>query len=277
MDPGEILAERFPQLAARELVVIEHGWDSLVYEVDGEWIFRFPRRPEVERWIEAELALLPELAQVLPVAVPRYELVARNGVLCAGYRKLIGEPASTGVDERTGADLGAFLTALHGFPAERARRLGVRSFEPPSWRDRFGELAERFRTSVLPQLAPAERPRAEAVFAVIDELDFQPALVHADMGPEHVLVREGRIAGVIDWSDARVGDPALDLAWPLNGAARSFADGLAGEYSLDDPTRERSLFYYRLAPWYEVAYALDLESKRDVERGLADVRARLPR
>jgi aminoglycoside phosphotransferase (APT) family kinase protein len=271
VEPVDVLAERFPQLRVRDVVVIDDGWDSLVYEVNGEWIFRFPRRAEVERWLEVELTLLPELAGSLPVAVPRPELVARNGLLCVGYRKLPGEPATI-VDDRIGADLAAFLRALHGFPAERARDLGVPSFEPAMWRARFADLSDDFRRRALPLLAADERTRAEVLFAEIDGLRFEPVLVHADLGPEHVLVRNGRVTGVIDWSDVRVGDPALDLAWPLHAAPAA----VARAYPVDEEARRRALFYHRFAPWYEVTYGLDTGRDDVVARGLAGVRDRLP-
>src|SRR5688572_1250738 len=121
VDPVDLLRTRFPALEVRDVRIVENGWDSLVLDLDGEWIFRFPRRPEVEQWMECEIALLPELAATLPVAVPRFEFVARNGVVCVGHRKLAGVPASANIGERGGEDLGRFLSALHRFPVERAR------------------------------------------------------------------------------------------------------------------------------------------------------------
>ena len=35
--------------------------------------------------------------------------------------------------------------------------------------------------------------------------------IHGDLGAEHVFVDDGRITGVIDWGDAAIGDPDLDL------------------------------------------------------------------
>lgn len=39
-----------------------------------------------------------------------------------------------------------------------------------------------------------------------------PALLHLDYHPLNVLVERGRISGVLDWANARVGDPRADLA-----------------------------------------------------------------
>lgn len=256
--------------------VVEDGWDSLILELDGEWIFRFPRRPEVERWVEREIAFLPELAATLPLRVPRFEFVARNGVVCVGYRKLPGSPAFNDLGEHAGDDLGRFLAALHRFPVERACDLGVPCFDPVTWRKRFAGLCEDFRRRVLPLLRPAERERAETVFAYVPELDFAPVLLHADLVPEHVLCRDRRVIGVIDWSDARVGDAALDLAWCLNGTSPRVADAVAVAYDIDAEVRERSLFYHRLGPWFEVAYGLETAEQRLLASGMKRLRERLP-
>jgi aminoglycoside phosphotransferase (APT) family kinase protein len=40
-----------------------------------------------------------------------------------------------------------------------------------------------------------------------------PTLLHRDFGPDHVLVDEHGIVGIIDWERAALGDPAYDVAW----------------------------------------------------------------
>ena len=75
---------------------------------------------------------------------------------------------------------------------------------------------------MFPLLDGDTRRRAQRLFDEVETLvDFEPVLLHADLGPDHLLVRDGRLAGVIDWGDARVGDPALDYAWLLNGRSRT--------------------------------------------------------
>lgn len=276
VEPVDVLRTRFPDLEFHDVRIVQDGWDSLVLELDGEWIFRFPRRPEVEQWVEHEIALLPELAATLPIAIPRFELVARNGLICVGYRKLAGSPATAAIDERTGEDLGRFLSALHRFPVERANGLGVPFFDPDAWRQRFASLCDDFRQRVFPLLRPDESKRAESVFAQVPELEFAPVLLHADLGPEHILCRDGRVVGVIDWSDARVGDAALDVAWCLNGTPPAVAEAVARTYCVDAAVQARSLFYHRLGPWYEVVYGLETGREQLVASGVEGVRARLP-
>jgi aminoglycoside phosphotransferase (APT) family kinase protein len=274
MEPSDVLRERHPELDFRDVRTIESGWDSIVLEVDG-YIFRFPRRPEVIEWVEREIALLPELAPTLPVAVPRFEYFGGDGVMYVGYRKLDGAPATSGLRQRTGIDLGHFLVALHAFPVERARALGVPFFRPRAWRAWLEDFCADLRRRVFRLLGPSEGVRAEKLFAQVTGFDFTPVLLHADLGPAHILCRDGRVVGVIDWSDARIGDPALDLAWCLNRTPKAVASAIELLYGADAATRERSLFYHRLGPWHEVVYGLDTGQEHLVASGLEGVRSRL--
>lgn len=65
------------------------------------------------------------------------------------------------------------------------------------------------------------------------------AWLHGDIHATNVLVREGRLAAIIDWGSMGVGDPACDLlpAWLLFDAParRLFLD----EMNVDDATLRR--------------------------------------
>jgi aminoglycoside phosphotransferase (APT) family kinase protein len=104
-------------------------------------------------------------------------------------------------------------------------------------------------------------------------------LLHGDLGPEHLLCANGRLAGVIDWGDARIGDPALDLAWLRHGTQPAFVTALAESYvgCIDERVRARALFYHRLVPWYEAHYGLFTNQPARVAAALREIEARLPR
>ncbi|PZE20308.1 phosphotransferase family protein [Paenibacillus xerothermodurans] len=42
--------------------------------------------------------------------------------------------------------------------------------------------------------------------------DFEPTLIHGDCTIDDVLVYEGRISGIIDWSGGVYGDPRYDVS-----------------------------------------------------------------
>jgi aminoglycoside phosphotransferase (APT) family kinase protein len=239
------------------ILEIDDGYDFEVAIVDDEWVFRFPRRFAVEEALELEIAVLPVLAPALPADVPSFEYVSRDP-LFVGYRLIRGEPL---VDEDADG-VRAFLEALHALDPS-----GL-AVEHPDWFEAYRSQCAEFERLVLPLLEKDGRAQAKRLFGEAETLvDFEPALLHADLGPEHLLVRERRLAGVIDWGDMRVGDPALDYAWLLNGP---FA-----QWNVEPELRRRAGFYHRLAPWYEAHYGLFTHRPKHTERGLAGIRERL--
>jgi aminoglycoside phosphotransferase (APT) family kinase protein len=239
------------------MLEIDVGYDFEVAVVDDEWVFRFPRRPGVEEALELEIVLLPLIAPALPVDVPPFEHISRQP-LFVGYRLLRGAPL---VDEDPDG-VRAFLEALH---ALEPSTLPVQRHD---WVEAYREQCAEFERLVLPHLEQDRRAEAKRLFGEAETLvEFEPALLHADLGPAHLLVRDGRLAGVIDWGDARVGDPALDYAWLLNGP---FAD-----WDVDPDLRRRARFYHRLGPWYEAHYGLFTNQPAHFERGLTGIRDRL--
>jgi aminoglycoside phosphotransferase (APT) family kinase protein len=240
------------------LVELDHGYDFVVAIVEDAWVYRFPRRPIVEEALERELALLPVLAAELPVEVPRFELVVREPLFFVRYPLVRGTP----LRDEDPDGVAAFLAALHG--CGRARPL----LEAPPWREEYVERCERFARSVVPLLDADERPRARAFLDEAETLTgFEPVPIHGDLLAEHMLCRDGRLTGVIDWGDARVGDPALDYAWLLN---EPFP-----HWEVEDELRRRAGFYHRLEPWIWAHYGLLTGSPGHVRAGLAELVSRL--
>ena len=239
------------------ILEIEVGYDFEVAIVDDEWVFRFPRRFGVAQALELELVLLPAIAPALPVDVPSFEHVSRDP-LFVGYRLIRGEPL---VDEDPDG-VRAFLEALHAFDAS-----GL-PLERSDWVEAYREQCAEFERVVLPLLDRDLRAQAKRLFGDAETLvGFEPALLHADLGPAHLLVRDSSLAGVIDWADARVGDPALDYAWLLNVPFPG--------WDVDPDLRRRALFYHRLGPWYEAHYGMFTNQPAHTERGLAGIEGRL--
>ncbi len=241
----------------RTIATIHDGYDFEVAIVDEEWVFRFPRRPGVEEALLLEIAVLPALAPALPVGIPSFEYVSRDP-LFVGYRLIRGRPL---VDEDAEA-VRAFLEALHTYD------VSYLPLERRDWVETCREQCAEFERLVFPVLDVDRRADAKRLFGEVETLvDFKPSLIHGDLGPEHLLVRDRRLAGVIDWGDMRVGDPALDYAWLLSGP---FAD-----WEVDRDVRRRARVYHRLAPWYEAHYGLFTDRPAHTERGLAEIEERL--
>ena len=118
----EIVRDQFPAVDAGSVRAIGDGWDFDVYELDRQWVFRFPKRREYDARLATQLALLDEITDRLPLPVPRYEF---RGVPSSqfpyrfgGYARLPGRPLtaiepSTRTVKAAAAQLGEFLDCLH--------------------------------------------------------------------------------------------------------------------------------------------------------------------
>jgi len=244
-------------LVAAPLVENDDGWDFKVLVIEDEWVLRVPRVSQAAAKLAKEIELLPALAAALPVEIPRFEQVSRTPPYVI-YRLIRGEPLR---DEDPGG-VRAFLEALHSFDASALE------LPRPEWLEAWRENADTFRRVVLPLLDADERASGEALLQDVETLTgFAPTLTHCDLGPSHLLVRDGRLAGVIDWAGARIGDPALDYGWLLNGP---FAD-----WDVDNELRRRARVYHRLGPWFDVDHGVRTEQPEWVRTGLAGVSSRL--
>jgi len=276
---GRLVREQLGVDAAN-VVRIDDGWDSIAFDVDDAWIVRVPRRPEVREELLLEAALLPRLAPQLPVPVPAIRVLSRSPEVAVAHPKLHGAPLSSRVAERLAPELGAFLAALHRSDAHV--EAGFPRVTAAEWIDSLRAFVDRC-DAVLRLLESDERRRAEEMFArqLGAPPDYAIGLVHGDLGPEHILCSDEGVSGVIDWTDARVGDPALDFAWLLHALGTAFGDALLEAYvyaggSVDPLFRDRALYFHRLGPWHEVLFGLRTGRHELVASGLAGVRDRLP-
>lgn len=280
VDHRAFVEERFPRLAVRTFEAMPGGWDCFTYDVNGEWVLQFPRLPGSDETLRRQIAVLPELSRELSAPVPVPELVSHDPV-CMGYRRIDGIPLSRDTDAVAGIlpeRLGRFLYDLHLVPPEL---VGLRAGAPAAWRERLRVQLADFRERVCPLLEPGERSAALASFEsfIGDDRNFRFAtgIVHADLGPEHVLAGpSGDLAGVIDWGDVTIGDPAIDLAWVLHGEPAELGERALAAYGgpADERFLERAAFYHHLGPWHEVVYAIDTAQPDLMDSGLAGVRER---
>ncbi|MFF5176153.1 phosphotransferase family protein [Micromonospora sp. NPDC000089] len=101
-------------------------------------------------------------------------------------------------------------------------------------------------------------------------------LLHGDLVPKHVWDDHGRLAGLIDWGDAMVGDPLFDLArFSMSGedAFRRCLDG----YRTASPQDPYVLAFYRMV-WSLMALIVECGAGGDwVDGYLSTVRDELHR
>lgn len=251
--------------------VAEQGWDSFTEIVGDEWIERSPRRPEVRAALQREARILARIADLLALEVPRPVVLEETATLPwrLRHRMVPGEPVDPlTLDADDGRRVGGFLRGLHDLPVEAYDDAGLRVAD-----DR-NQMIDRMRDDVLPLVPAPSRVEAAALLDRCRQLT-PLAIAHGDLGPSHLLTTDGRVTGVIDWTDVALHDPALDLAWLLHGTPAAFVDALSTTYRPSDDEQRRAHDQHRLGPWWEVLHGLDEGETAYVDSGLLGILDRL--
>ncbi len=296
-----LIREYLPGLEVSELRPLPHyGWggDSDVYLADGRLIFSFPRSPEYAASLEVQARLLPEIAERVPVAVPRFERIVRDPMaplpLFACYPLIPGEPLrgatvsrlETGDPaalDRIAGDIAGFLAGLHSLPIERAVAAGL---QPPRVNIREGVERQRarIRAVVYPTLnadeAAALDRLLEGYLGDPAHFGWDPVVCHGDLTSDHLLV-EGQLprglSGVIDFGDLTIGDPAGEMTWRAEYGDALFwkvLDACRPADDLDAFARAVDL-RWRLIPTIEIGYGLETGNAEYVAEGRRELRERL--
>lgn len=294
-----VLADRYPELAVHSCHPVQQGWDSVTLLVNDALIFRFARRPDVAVRLGVEARLLPGLAGALPVAIPRFAYVAYvggnpsepDGVRFVGYPALPGRPVTADAlaaldaqqQDQLAAQLGAFLRALHAYPVATALAAGILGGSVAAWRQEYADFYAEIREHVFPLLsAPEQRAVADLWECYLDtpaHFAFTPALIHRDLGVEHILhdITTGALSGVIDWGDASLGDHALDFTGIDRALGHEFAARVQAHYThpVDATFWERVTFYAGIVPFHEIRFGQYERDATHIAAGLAALREQL--
>lgn len=188
------------------------------------WVLRIPRRDDVIPKIEHEARILELVRSRLPVQVPEWLVCGPDLV---AYPRL-NDPMAYELDSATGAarwnvdrdapafatSLGAVLACLHAIRVEDARAAGIATTSSEEARAGLLHDLERVKDGVGIGAELEQRCRRW-----LDQDSLWPAfsvLTHGDLYAGHVTARpDGRVSGIIDWSEAVIGDPAVDFAGHL--------------------------------------------------------------
>jgi aminoglycoside 2''-phosphotransferase len=212
----EVLVDEVPDLTINTVTLISAGWDNLVADINGEWIFRFPRSEEFISKLEREQLLLERLQNSVLMPVPHFQYI---GICTAfvGYRKILGEALneeiylnlSVSARQRIAESLALFLSQFHrAVSVNEALQWGYKEYHVPI------QWIEHNLLGTLPS-SEIERVVSEALnFAkqnptIVENL----VLLHNDLHGENLAfdVKTEQITGVFDFSDAMIGDYSVEF------------------------------------------------------------------
>ena len=213
---------------------IDVGWTHLVFEVNDRWMFRFVR-DVANTQLSVEQDFLPVLAKESPLLVPNIRYFGPDYI---GYEKIVGDGFSEALyatlDDKTkdlaAEDLGRFLSGLHGLQFEHKNLKHAPFGGEDFWQDLWPVVA--------PYLGKDVKQRVEKYFQevlpIVQAASFDEVITHSDFGTNNVLFNQdqNRVAGVIDFGDLSLGDPAVDFATFYRRFGKTFAKRMVACYTL---------------------------------------------
>ncbi|HEX3813271.1 MAG TPA: aminoglycoside phosphotransferase family protein, partial [Mycobacteriales bacterium] len=214
-----LIAGQFPQWSELPITPVRiDGWDNRTYQLGDDMTVRLPSGASYAGAVEKEQRWLPILAPQLPLPIP--EPLGR-GVPAEGYphhwsvyRWLDGERSS----QETVDDLSKFAMTLADF-LQALMRVDPTDGPPAGQHNWFrgGPLTTydaetRQAIASLGDRIPGHGALAVWEAALAATWPGPPVWFHGDIAFGNLLVREGRLAAVIDFGTSGVGDPSCDLA-----------------------------------------------------------------
>lgn len=192
---------------------------------DGQkWVLRIPRRTNLGPQIEKEHTILKLAQKYLSIGVPDWKIATPELV---AYPLLEDPPVLT-FDAKTYAvtwhmeqenhqlveTLAPALVQLHQIPVSEASALGLPVKSAAQARaDLHTEIAQVKEGLGLPEALERRW------LTWLDNDALWPGFstfIHGDLYAGHILAsKQGQVSGMIDWSEAQVGDPSIDFAGHL--------------------------------------------------------------
>lgn len=226
--------------------VVSTGSAHLVIDIDGRICVRIAKNPSAR----SSLARRTEVLRRLPdydFAVPRplTRTHVHRGHAAVGLTWVEGAHCYGRVDPE---QLGHLLEQLWATDTS-----GFDGFLDRPGQHWGGHRRRRIMLDeVVPRLLPRNRDLARQAIAELAELDVaDPRLVHSDLVCHNMIWRGERLAGVIDWDHASLGDAAQDVATlALSFGWQTLARVLPPEIV------NRARLHARIIPMQSVAYTL---------------------
>jgi aminoglycoside phosphotransferase (APT) family kinase protein len=278
-----LVDSQFPQWSDLPIAEVEFdGWDNRTFRLGSELTVRLPTGGWYAQQVDKEQRWLPVLAPRLPLPIPvpvaRGEPGSGFPYQWSVYRWLDGELASNAwIDDLPGfaSALAGFLNALAWVDASGGPAPGQHNFF------RGGPLSTYEGETYQALAALGDEVPREAVERAWDDAmasswDRDPVWFHGDVATGNLLVRDGRLAAVLDFGSSGVGDPACDtvIAWTFfSGASR---DRFRAELDADSGTWSRGRGWALWKALISLVGHLENDSpdaalaRRDIEQVLAD-------
>ncbi len=221
---AKLIAEQFPEFSHLEIKSVEiDGHDNRTFRLGDTMLIRMPSMAPYALKVLKEQEWLPKLQPHLSIPIPSPLALGQPSDdypwHWSVYAWRDGESANA-LDfadhelEQVASDLAQFLKELHKIAPSNDLLPGLHNY----WRgDHVSVYDAQARSQIAKLQGVIDSQAAFALWekAISSRWHQSPLWVHGDLASGNILIKDGKLAAVIDFGGMGVGDPACDLviAW----------------------------------------------------------------
>ncbi|OAS82167.1 phosphotransferase family protein [Metabacillus litoralis] len=231
------------KLNKKDVQFIGDGFGSLVLEDQNGMIIRIAKNLDTAKQYKKEYKILPQIQATLsPIKIPKptwCHFDQKNvpfGIIM--YEKLAGLTLNPKLllDENKitiAKQLGAFIALIHQIPVNHFKESCSQEINN---RNHIAKLRSYTNETLKNHLTTKEMSLMDVWWeeTLKDKAfySYKPVLCHGDLWYENILMnkKQTSITGIIDFSDMKIGDPAIDLV-PHHYLGEDFYSLVLSEYS----------------------------------------------
>ncbi|MCX5923914.1 MAG: phosphotransferase [Candidatus Dependentiae bacterium] len=222
---SQVLEEQL--FTVEDIKILGQGFDNVALLVNHNLVFRFPRHSNADIYqLKNENPILQKLQSVISLKIPNPIYIGRPTSYYPyhfqGYEKIEGVAVyQVDLTEQELLsclkNLALFLKQVHSITALQAQNWGL---------ERSG-----YDHTCIETMLEALQPRIDSIIAQnIFELDLSfiateieiaktikipddaDCLIHGDLHFKHIIMKDKKLIGIIDWGDVDINHPVVDFA-----------------------------------------------------------------
>lgn len=205
----KIIEKDYPDFKIKSIKLLKAGWCNFAVEINKNYIFRFPKKDDVD--LEKETKILKILKNKITLKIPEYDFFGKT-THYIGYKKIIGDPLTTSILKSLSiknrrllaVDMANFFYEFHkALPISSAKKLNLGA-DNHKWRPEviqkyvFGKLKDKkllnFIESNLNKYLELIKDKSNLIIA------------YNDLHQNNVAFnkKSGRLNGIFDFGDVAV-------------------------------------------------------------------------
>jgi aminoglycoside phosphotransferase (APT) family kinase protein len=242
-----LVKQQFPQWGDMPIVaVVPGGWDNRTFRLGNDMLVRMPSAAAYAPQAEKEHQWLPRLAPFLPLPIPTPLALGAPSRDYPWQWSILswieGQAASLDLIHNLvsfARALAQFLTAFQRAPAAGGPVPGQSNF----YRGGAIQIYEAETVEAINAISgQIDASAALSIWhkAIASSWQREPVWLHGDLALSNLIVRDGCLAGVIDFGNMAIGDPACDLTIAWTAFDEASRENFRATLQLDENTWARA-------------------------------------